>query len=430
MNNLVSAVLLTLLTLPIFAQSSPTPSLKATISFTNGYWFDGHSFKRRTGYSIDGALSFRRPRRVDSTIDLAGGFVVPPFGEAHNHNVEPSKKVDQLIQRYLSHGIFYVKDPDNLPKGRDQVSPLINQPDSIDAAFSNGGFTGKDGHPAEIVKRNIDRGIWTPADGDGAFYYAISSEGDLERWWPVFLDTKPDFVKTYLLYSEEYAARKDDPTFFGWKGMDPALLRPLVHKAHAARLRVSTHVESATDFHNALVAGVDEINHIPGFRVTGDVKTHSLSEFQLSDSDVKLAAHKGVYVVTTLADNPKFNPDGTLHDGLSSRDTLNKGNLALLKRYRVKLALGSDNYRGDTMPEAIYISALGVFTNTELLRIWCTSTPRTIFTHRKIGELREGYEASFIVLTGNPVQDFRAVEQISTRVKQGQVLQLPVTTSH
>ena len=29
-------------------------------------------------------------------------------------------------------------------------------------------------------------------------------------------------------------------------------------KAHAAGLRVTTHIESATDFHNALVAGVEE----------------------------------------------------------------------------------------------------------------------------------------------------------------------------
>lgn len=430
MSHLIATALLALLTLPVFAQPSPAASKKETIAFTNGYWFDGHSFKRRTGYSMEGVLSFRRPGRVDSTIDLAGGFVVPPFGEAHNHNIEPSSKQDQLIQRYLSHGIFYVKDPDNLPKGRDQISPMINRPDSIDVAFSNGGFTGKDGHPAEIVKRNIDRGVWTAVDGDGAFYYAISSEDELERWWPRFLETKPDFVKTYLLFSEEYAARKDDPKYFGWKGTDPAFLTSVVKRAHAAGLRVSTHVESAIDFHNALLAGVDEINHTPGFRITGDVKPHSQAEFELAESDVRLAAKRGVYVVTTLADNPKFNSEGTLHDGLSQRDTLNKRNLALLKKHHVKLALGSDNYRSDTVPEAMYIAALHVFTNAELLGIWSTSTARTIFPRRKVGELKEGYEASFLVLRGNPVQDFRAVEQISSEVKGGVVLKVPLAASH
>jgi hypothetical protein len=103
-----------------------------------------------------------------------------------------------------------------------------------------------------------------PREGDGAFYYTVSDEAELDWKWPKFLATKPDFVKTYLLFSEDYALRKSDPRYFGWKGMDPGLLKSLVQKAHAAGLRVSTHVESAVDFHNALAAGVDEINHLPG----------------------------------------------------------------------------------------------------------------------------------------------------------------------
>ena len=203
---------------------------------------------------------------MDSIIDLAGGFVVPPFGEAHNHNIEPLSKLDVLIPRYLNHGIFYVKNPSNLPAGRNQILDKLNRPESIDVAFSNGGFTGKDGHPVELVKRNIDRGIWTEAEGEGQFYYTVSDEAELDRKWPALLSTKPDFIKTFLLFSEEYQQRRDDPKFFGWKGLDPALLKIIVRKAHDAGLRVSTHIESAADFHNALLAGVDEINHMQSLR--------------------------------------------------------------------------------------------------------------------------------------------------------------------
>ncbi|HET6178971.1 MAG TPA: amidohydrolase family protein [Candidatus Sulfotelmatobacter sp.] len=421
MKSLLWLLLVALFSTPAFSQSGDALQDKAkTIAFTNGNWFDGRSFHSKTGYSVNGVLSFRRPSHVDSVVDLGNGFVVPPFGEAHNHNVEPLNKIDALIQRYLAHGIFYVKDPDNLPKGRDQVLPKINRPDSIDVIFSNGGFTGPSGHPAELVKRNIDRGIWTEADGDGAFYYTVSDEAELERKWPAFLATKPDFVKTFLLFSDEYAVRKSDPKYFGWTGLDPTLLKSIVQRAHAAGLRVSTHVESAADFHSALVAGVDEINHLPGFRTTGDVKTHALSEFQISESDVKFAARHGVYVVTTLADAAHANPDGTLND----RDELNRRNLTLLKKYRVRLALGSDNYRGDTLPEALYIESLHVFDTSALLKLWSTSTARAIFPHRKIGELKEGNEASFVVLKGNPIQDFSAVQHVSIGVKEGHVLQL------
>src|SRR5258708_10462024 len=84
------------------------------VGFTNGNWFNGRSFERRTAYAIGSVLTFKRPPAVDRTLDLHGGFVVPPFGEAHNHNVESINKVDVLIATYLRHGIFYVKNPNNL----------------------------------------------------------------------------------------------------------------------------------------------------------------------------------------------------------------------------------------------------------------------------------------------------------------------------
>ena len=64
-------------------------------------------------------------------------------------------------------------------------------------------------------------------------------------------------------------------------------------------------------------------------------------------------------------------------------------------------------------------SKLGVFTNLQLLKTWCEATPEMIFPHRKIGHFKEGYEASFLVLTGNPLEDFTQVKSIRLRFKQG-----------
>ncbi len=430
MKNVLPLFGFALIALSGFSQSSSTiPADTKVTAFTNASWFDGRSFRKRTGYTARGVLSFRRPSHVDAVVDLKGGFVVPPFAEAHNHNVESLNKVDALIQRYLNHGIFYIKDPDNLPDGRDKVLPKIDRPESIDVTFSNGGFTSSNGHPAEIVKRNIDPGVWTKADGDGAFYYTIDSPADLERRWPQFLATKPDFVKTYLLYSENYAARKDSDKYYGWKGLDPALLKFIVQKAHAAGLRVSTHIESAADFHNALSAGVDEINHMPGFRAHADVSPHAVSEFQISESDAKLASSRGTYVVTTLADAASIDPHGPNGKLRQEADELNRRNLTLLKRYKVHIALGSDSYRSDTLPEALYLESLHVFNSRSLLTSWCTTTAKTIFPDRKIGELKEGYEASFVVLGRDPLQDFSAVQHLVYGVKQGHILKLETASN-
>jgi imidazolonepropionase-like amidohydrolase len=59
----------------------------AVYAFTGGAWYDGEGFTPRTVYVIDGQLTSIAPAAVDSTIDLAGGWVVPPYDEAHTHTL-------------------------------------------------------------------------------------------------------------------------------------------------------------------------------------------------------------------------------------------------------------------------------------------------------------------------------------------------------
>ena len=404
--NMLALVVVWLWAAAASAQVASSLQSAPTLELTNGNWFDGRSFERKTAYTVGGRLTFRRPAHVDRTIDLRQGFVVPPFGEAHNHNVETLNKTDELSATYLRHGIFYVKNPNNLARDRDSLRSKLNRPDTIDVSFSNGSLTGSGGHPVEIPERVIRTGKWTNADAEAGFYYTVDNLTELDKKWPTLISTHPDFIKTYLL------------RFYAWKGLDPALLPEIVQKAHAAGLRVSTHIENAADFHIALVAGVDEINHMPGFRYGADTETHPISEFEISEADARLAARRGTYVVTTLAGSA-LQLAGAKR---SVQDQLNTKNLALLLRYRVRLALGSDSYRADTLPEALYINSLHVMSNLQLINIWSSATAGTIFPLRKIGKLRDSYEASFIVLNGNPVESFSAVQRIIFEVKQGQVL--------
>jgi hypothetical protein len=395
-----------------------------SVEFVNGVWFDGHVFASKTAYAVDGGLTFRKPSRVGSTIDLSGGYVLPPFGEAHNHNVELLNKIGPLVENYLRHGIFYVKNPDCLPNTREQLAGQVNTPSTIDVAFSNGGFTGSGGHPIEIQKRNIARGIWTEAAGEGAFSYVTDNASELERKWPAHLATRPDFIKTYLLYSEEYGARRMDEAFFGWKGLDPSLLKTFVAKAHAAGLRVSTHIESAADFHNAVAARVDEINHMPGFRMYEDIRPHPVAAFEISEPDARLAARQGTFVVTTLAGATELDPNGPDAAKRRAQDALNARNLKLLYASGVRIAIGSDSYRVDSLPEALYLASLGAVDNLALLRMWCETTVQTIFPRRKVGFLKEGYEANFVVLGGDPLSNFANVTEVRLRVKRGHVIPL------
>jgi imidazolonepropionase-like amidohydrolase len=58
-----------------------------------------------------------------------------------------------------------------------------------------------------------------------------------------------------------------------------------------------------------------------------------------------------------------------------------------------------------------------------LLKLWTEATVKTIFPDRKLGALREGYEASFLALDGNPIEDWQSVRRIKIRFKQGFVVE-------
>ena len=396
-----------------------------TLMIVNGRWLLGGRFVETTRYVVGGSLRDRAVGPPDSTLDLHGGFVIPPFGEAHNHNIESPARIDALVARYLRDGVFYVQNPNVLPRSRVSLAGKVNTPTSVDVTFANGGLTGPGGHPIEIVRRSIARGSWTAADGEGAFYWVIDNRDTLARKWPAILAQHPDFIKVYLLYSEDYERRHTDSASFGWRGLNPALLPDIVARAHAASLRVAAHIETAADFRAAVSAGVDQIAHMPGFRADEHVKLVNSAPYTIADADAREAARRGIIVVTTLSGAADLDPAGP--DSLTRRalDALHRCNLATLQRAGVRLTLGSDSYGDDSKGEARYLHSLGAFTDSALVQLWSHDTPRAIFPGRAIGRLDAGDEASFLVLACDPLERFACTDSIRLRVKDGRLLAAP-----
>jgi imidazolonepropionase-like amidohydrolase len=298
----------------------------------------------------------------------------------------------------------------------------VNVPRGVDAVFALGLLTATGGHPTGLYQRNLARGAMSADDGEGAFLWTVDSLPDLERKWPRILAGRPDFIKVVLVHSEEYGRRRDDSTFFNWRGMDPGLVPAVVQRAHAAGLRVSAHADTRGDFHNALVGGVDEINHIPGFRGDEHTELADPVPYEVTEADAQLAAARGVVVVTTVGGALGFDPRGA--DSLRRRqfDALATRNLRVLRAAGVHLALGSDTYRDDSVLEAEYLATLGVFTPLELVRLWSEATPLAIFPQRRVGCLEDGCEASFLALAGDPSADFASTKRIVLRMKDGRLL--------
>ncbi|MCG8418666.1 MAG: hypothetical protein MJE77_12065 [Proteobacteria bacterium] len=258
---------------------------------------------------------------------------------------------------------------------------------------------------------------WTASDIDGQAVFVVQNLQDVRDKWPLFLAGKPDFVKVFLLYSEQHDQRKDDPAYQYRRGIDPALVPAIVERARAAKLTVSAHVYTAADFRTAVDAGVDQIAHLPGI---GYDEKLGRDRFRLTDEDALRAARQGVTVISTLTE---FYDDMTVKPGLHEYfDDVIRSNFQKLRVAGVPVLIGSDQFRRTTDVEARALSRLGLYTNLELLQVWCVDTPRMIFPDRRIGSLEPAYEASFLVLEGNPLDHPSNTQRIALRVKSGHVL--------
>ena len=388
----------------------------ASEAYLNGRWFDGSGFVERTVYVSDGLISFARPKQIRRTHDLAGGYVIPPFAEAHNHDLTTDFEPQERINEYLSDGVFYAKMQSAFSKGFEKLAPHFNKPDSLDVTFAFAPVTGPGGHPIRIRELFFQRGYYEEIfvsieEIDGIGYTEVADREELLRKWPGLVGQEPDFIKVMLSHSEEYDLRKDDREFFGKKGIDPDLLPEIVELAHAAGLTVTAHVDTAADFHHAVTADVDEIAHLPGSREREIIRTR----------DARTAAKNDVAVITTISLTTKIENDYPKY--YESVMAQHASNLQRLKDAGVRVLIGSDMpYRDTSVGEAFLLHGLGVFSNQEMLKMWCETTPQSLFPARKIGRLDNGFEASFLVLSGNPLEDFAQVKNIALRVKQGRHL--------
>lgn len=393
------------------AAAVETKKMQMNYKFVNGLWFDGKTFKPRTAYSINGKLTFKYKGATDSTVDLKQNFIVPPFAEAHTHQFWDIWNYKAQVNEFIKQGVFYAKNPHSVTRYTQLVRPFINTPTSVDVSFAGGGLTATDGHPAQLFNTLVKNGMFpglSLAEAPDQAYFIIDDENDLISKWQLIKKDNPDFIKTYLEHSEEYELRKNDAAYLGKKGLNPKLLPKIVKMAHNEGRRVSVHISTGQDFRNAVAAGVDEVSHLPLDKIT--------------ESDAKMAAKKGIFVVTTT---------------LSHRDTahvkdineVHRHNLKLLYESGVKLAFGTDNMPATAVSEAENIQKLNVFDNFTLLKILTETTPQTIFPNRKIGFLKEDFEANFLALEANPIEDFSSVRKINFRFKQGYEVESDATTN-
>ncbi len=423
------------LALPAAGQEPEAWSASEVVALENGFWFDGEQFRARQAvYIIAGRLETSRPRRIDRRVDLAGGYVISPFGDAHTHHYDSPFQFPTQRGADLRAGVFYAMTMTAPALSVARIRAQFAGPDNVDVRTSLGGITGPESHPAEIYEA-LALGYYTfeqqlahqaeiraSRSENGNAYHVVSNRDELDAAWDRLSGQRPDFVKVYLRSSERYAE--------GWGrwgpggGLDPALLPAVAEHARGAGLRLAVAVSSVSDYRAALAAGASLATHLPCYQDTeidGADNPYfdapADAECQLLRADSRAAARQRM--VSILITSEWAKPSALR--GQRYLDWEGR-NVALLEAAGAPLAIGSNAYGDTVIAGLIEQGQRRLFGVARLLRLATMDTPRAIFPERRVGCLRSGCEASFLVLEANPLLGMAAIRDIRWRVKDGVLL--------
>jgi imidazolonepropionase-like amidohydrolase len=414
------------------AQSST--SSERTVVYENGHVWDGGGFVNRPLVVRDGQF-VDAPTEADTTVDLNGGYVIPPFGDAHTHNLGAGGISIRMEEMYLRQGIFYAADLTNPHSAITRELDYLDPPRSIrehfgreqtlDVAYTLGGLTATGSHPAPIMERIYGDDVDSTWSLAGDAYWFLDTRADVREKWPRYIAQGPDLVKVYLMdvgrKLDAGDAERGDRAGCGF-GLCPEELRAVVQRAHKAGKRVSAHVNTAADVRLALEAGVDELAHLP--LGNDGISVEDSAPYRLRNSTIQRIGEKNMVVVPTallMVEDVETFPADTLREEIA----LQRRQVRALHKAGAHLALSGHNWRTTALREATYFHTHEFFDARTLLRLWTTTTSQAIFPDRQIGRLTPGYEASFLVLPKNPIEDFGAVREVRRRIKQGHRLALP-----
>lgn len=402
----------------LWAAPNPLPAQATapkTLEFKNGKWFTNAGFMPGTWYSVNGVLTQKVPVKVDSVVDLANQWVIPPMGDAFSGATAAAAGVGFMLDNYWQEGVFYLQFLGNNQEQRAATSPLVNRPNRPDAIFANGGITCTLGKPFpeyEGPANNLRNPmLWKDRfddfkgerkmSEDG--YWFVDDKKALEQAWPKLLAQKPEVLSIYLLDAEKSGGKEG-------KGLTPEMAKLVLKKAHKANLRVFAHVETAEDLRLGLKIGVDGFANLPGHQWDGQ---SDLSVYELNEDDLKKLAKKRTPLIPLLAQGQ--NPGG-------AQKNIQAFHARTLRRCfdaGVMLAIGSNDIQRTSRSELNYWFGLGNLNHLKTLQVLCENTPMAIFPNRKIGKIAEGYEANFIVLREDPSSNVLKIRMHRFKVKNG-----------
>ena len=192
-------------------------------------------------------------------------------------------------------------------------------------------------------------------------------------------------------------------------------LKAAAEEAHMAGRKIAAHAHGAQGIKNAILAGIDSIEHA------------SL----IDEEGIRLAKEHGVYLVMDIYNDdyilgkaiefglPKENVEKEKMVGRTQRENFEKAVKA-----GVKMAFGTDAGvypHGDNAKQFFYMVKFGM-TPAQAIRAATSSAADLIGRAKDVGTIEPGKYADIIAVSADPLQDVKALENVAFVMKGGAVV--------
>ena len=428
--------------LPAFAQqATPTPAPK-TIYIRAGHLFDGTGDKTRDNMvivvvgdriqSVAAASSVTIPAGA-TVVDLSHATVLPGLIDCHTHLGARADRYDE---------IYNFKDT----PFQSAFAAVVNARKTLEAGFTSVRDVGSLPFLAVDLRNSINEGL-VPGPrivASGPGISITGGHGDLNNFSPQtrvsMFPAERDFqiadgvdqirhvVRAQVKYGVDVIkilatggvlSKGDSP---GAPQFTPEELKAAADEAHMAGRKIAAHAHGTQGIKNAILAGIDSIEHA------------SL----IDDEGIRLAKEHGTYLVMDIY-NDDYILGKAIEFGLPKENVEKEKMVGRLQRENfehavkggAKMAFGTDAGvypHGDNAKQFFYMVKFGM-TPAQAIRAATSSAADLIGRAKDVGTLEAGKFADVIAVTGDPLQDVRALENVGFVMKGGVVGKDQITPS-
>lgn len=384
-------------------------------------------------------------------VEAAGKTILPGLIDSHVHLAAPggflddwskydaTKSMTRALAAYLYSGVTAVKSVGDPLDSVLAIRSLVNSGEKLGAEFFLVGplFTTPRGHGTEIM-RGLPENIRNSVNAQ--FLRMPQTPGEAKAQVDSLKGLKVDGIKAIM----EAGAGG-----LVYNRLDPQLLNAIAAEARADGLPIVVHTGDARDVEDALKAGVNGIEH-GSFRE------------RIPDADFALMAKNGVTYDPTLSVGeafpqyaagkldllnrslvqqvvPKELLAGTKKmiespEALASRKSIGeypvnmdiaRDNLMRAWKAGVTLITGTDAgnmlvFHGPTVQHEMALWVEAGIPPEVALRAATLNSANALGAGARFGSIEKGKDATMLVVDGNPLQDIKATEAISSVIFKGE----------